>query len=134
MGYFFVQDGDFAESRRVPSIETRHIEAPDNLLAVAGMGVEAPDNFFAVAQKFPQAPPRGLACLLGIAPASSILPSSRAIEKCRSYITAAFFYSAGWENRTPNHSLENCYFTIKLIPLKLRLSYQARPNFATREQ
>ena len=26
------------------------------------------------------------------------------------------FLSAGWENRTPNHSLENCYFTIKLIP------------------
>ncbi len=24
---------------------------------------------------------------------------------------------AGWENRTPDHSLENCYFAIKLIPL-----------------
>ena len=30
---------------------------------------------------------------------------------------------AGWENRTPAHSLENCYSTIKLIPrLKLILS------------
>ena len=25
-------------------------------------------------------------------------------------------YSAGWESRTPHHSLENCYFTDKLIP------------------
>src|SRR3989344_5457760 len=29
-----------------------------------------------------------------------------------------FGFSAGWENRTPAHSLENCYSAIKLIPLR----------------
>jgi hypothetical protein len=35
---------------------------------------------------------------------------------------------AGWENRTPNHSLENCYFTIKLIPHCLDVSLTVLEN------
>lgn len=27
-----------------------------------------------------------------------------------------FYTGAGWENRTPTYSLENCHSTIKLIP------------------
>ena len=32
------------------------------------------------------------------------------------FSTAKFHFGAGWGNRTPDHSLENCYFAIKLIP------------------
>lgn len=35
---------------------------------------------------------------------------------------------AGWGNRTPDHSLENCYFAIKLIPRALRSFSEVVPS------
>ena len=41
----------------------------------------------------------------------ALLPAQ---EKSR--LTPSFFSCAGQESRTPHHSLENCYFTDKLVP------------------
>ena len=47
----------------------------------------------------------------------SLIPrSSAAVNKKYQSKLVFFVDCAGWENRTPNHSLENCYLTIKLIP------------------
>ena len=40
----------------------------------------------------------------------------------------SIFIGAGWENRTPDHSLENCYFTIKLIPRILSERRDSNPE------
>lgn len=45
----------------------------------------------------------------------SILPFPIKIYSVNNSYSLRYFF-AGWENRTPNLSLENWYFTIKLIP------------------
>ena len=45
-------------------------------------------------------------------------PAPRKTKSVDTWSTS-FVYSAGQESRTPHHSLENCYFTDKLVPHKL---------------
>ena len=66
------------------------------------------------------APPRGRASLRDNAPA---------FDSPRTVLKHCAHPLAGWENRTPNYSLENCRFTTKLIPRSCRSVARFRSLF-----
>ena len=57
----------------------------------------------------------------------SLLPRKHNMLPILAQYTHFVRYCAGWENRTPDQSLENSYFTTKLIPPSLKL-WRAGPH------